>query len=346
MAPSNLRANDMALPPALKLHGIANLKDWMLLIESTSRQNSLSDWIDHVKTEVIYIPEKEAGYKDWTTSNELVKMTLAINVDPEFIQIVMAENFACDSYKKLCRFLQDNSIAAVETSITDFLELTENFEKYSSCQAYILAHKSMVSSLLSLGSPLPSLVYCLVLIRAVSQKYPQWTSTQRYHFSAVTSVTPAPTLETLYTTLQDHIRLAESMAPIQVPVSQAHVTGSKLKRNKKWDGPNCQWYTGPHDDTKCFFKYPEQHAEYMKKFPRANYTENKKWRAEFQKRQSPSKISTHYSGFDARFENYNPFEKDTNERVQSTLYSPPSSSSNFTAASSPYFMDFNPNPLQ
>ncbi|VCU41398.1 BgtTE-56029 [Blumeria graminis f. sp. tritici] len=62
----------------------------------------------------------------------------------------------------------------------------------------------MVSSLLSLGTPLPSLVYCLALIRAASQKYPQWASTQRYHFSVATSVNPAPSLETLYTTLHDH----------------------------------------------------------------------------------------------------------------------------------------------
>lgn len=344
MAPSNLRANNMALPPALKLHGIANLKDWMLLIESTLRQNALSDWIDPIKTEAIYKSEKETGSKDWSSSNELVKMTLAINVDPEFIQIVMAENLACDSYKKLCRFLQGNSIAAVETSITDFLDLTENFEKYSSCQAYILAHKSMVSSLHSLGTPLPSLVYCLVLIRAVSIKYPQWASTQRYHFSVATSVNPAPTLDTLYTTLQDHIRLAESIAPTPVPLAQAHVTGPKFQRNKKWDGPNCQWCTGPHDDTKCFFKYPEQRAEYMKRFPRANYTENKKWRSEFQKRHPPSKISTHYSGFDARFENYDPFRKDTTDRVQPALF-PSQSSSSYTAAN-PYFVDFNPSPFQ
>ncbi|VDB84394.1 Bgt-20482 [Blumeria graminis f. sp. tritici] len=204
----------------------------------------------------------------------------------------------------------------------------------------------MVSSLLSLGTPLPSLVYCLVLIRAASQKYPQWASTQRYHFSVATSVNPAPCLETLYTTLQDHIRLAESIAPVLASISQVHATGYINKRNKKWDGPNCKWCSGTHNDAKCFLKYPKQHAEFMKRFPRADYTENKRWRTEFQKRHLPSKISTHNSGFDARFENYKPFEKDTNERVQSTLVSPPSSSSNFTAASSPYFMDFNPNPLQ
>ena len=205
MAPSNLRANDMALPPALKLHSVANLKDWMLLIESNLRQNLLSDWIDPLKTEEIYKSENDTGFKDWSFSNELVKMTLAINVDPKFTQLIMAENLACKSYSKLCCFIQGNSVAAVETSITNFLNLTKNFENYPSCQAYILAHKSMVSNLLSLGIPLPSLVYCLVLIRAASQKYPQWASTQRYHFSVATSVNPAPSLETLYTTLQDQI---------------------------------------------------------------------------------------------------------------------------------------------
>ena len=116
-----------------------------------------------------------------------------------------------------------------------------------------------------------------MLICPVSIKYPQWASTQRYYFSVTTPVNPAPTPETLYTTLQDHTRLAKSIAAIPVPVEQAHVTGPKFQRNKKWDDPNCQWCNVLHDDTKCYFKHPEQHAEYIKRFTWANYTYCKIW---------------------------------------------------------------------
>ncbi|KAI0995194.1 hypothetical protein K3495_g12988 [Podosphaera aphanis] len=119
----------------------------------------------------------------------------------------MDELTASASHMKLCDFLEGNGLAALEITLVDFLNLTENFDKFPSVRDYILAHKAVVDRLASLGHSWTDRVYGLLFIRAAATSYPQWATNRRYYYNVPSEETPA--LGTLYMTLRTETRLAE-----------------------------------------------------------------------------------------------------------------------------------------
>lgn len=297
-----LRASDMALPQELKLRGIVNLKAWKCLVESTLKQNKLFDHINpdkHKETP----PESESDKKVVVPtadeeSNSLVKMMLCVNVDPDFVPIVMEHELAFDGYTSLCRFIEGNTTAALENSLTHFIDLAGNFDTFATPGDYILEHKAMVSRQSQLGFPLPKLVYSLLFIRAASSKYPQWAANQRFHMSVAKDEKAAPTLATLYMTLQDHARLHETTNTSAGPISQSHATGQGQKgqggNKKKKDKPTCNHCGGKHSSDDCYLEHPEKRAAREKQLGKP-VKEIPSLRAEFDKRKA-SKQAGHSSG--------------------------------------------------
>lgn len=148
---ASLRPSDMALPQELKLKGSVNIKAWKSLVENTLKQNQLYSHLDpetHKESDGKGAePDAKATKADATKEgpNSLVKMMLCINIDPDFVTIVMEHELAFDGYTALCRFIEGNTIAALETSLTSFIDLSSNFDSFSSPAEYILEHKAMVS---------------------------------------------------------------------------------------------------------------------------------------------------------------------------------------------------------
>ena len=105
---------------------------------------------------------------------------------------------ASAGFTKLCDFLEGNGIAALESTLVDFLNLTENFDKFPSVRDYILAHKAVIDRLTSLGHPWTEKVYGLLFIRAADTTFPQLATNQRYYFN--TSSKGIPSLDALYMT--------------------------------------------------------------------------------------------------------------------------------------------------
>lgn len=293
----------MALPQELKLKGIVNLKAWKCLIENTLKQNKLFHHIDSAKHKET--PESESKVvvpTDGVENNSLVKMMLCVNVDPDYVTIIMEHELAFDGYTSLCRFIEGNTTAALENSLTRFIDLAGNFDSFATPGEYILEHKAMVSRQTQLGYPLPKLVYSLLFIRAASSKYPQWAANQRYHMSVAKDEASSPTLSTLYLTLQDHARLHEAIDTSTGNIAQSHATGQGQKgqggQKKKKEKPTCTHCGGKHSSEDCYLEHPEKRAAREKQLGKP-VKEIPSLRAEFDKRKA-SKHGAHSSGSGSR----------------------------------------------
>lgn len=300
-----VRASDLALPPYLKLVGISNLKVWKDLMGILLQQNGLAE----------HLESDSKNIKDQSSSNALVKMAICTNIAAEFIPLIMAHELAAAGYTAMCRFIEGNSIAATKTAHREYVNLADSFERYSTPADYILAHKSCIEKLQSLDQPWNATMYSIHFICAVASKFPQWAANQDYLMTTATKENPAPPLETLYMTLQDHVRLQEIQALNAPPAIQAHQAsndrgGKKKDKNNKADSDNkdreiCDHCGGFHPGSDCHLEHPEKIAEWNKKNKRI-WKANEKNKAEWEKRKAATSSTggANYSGFDSHLDNY------------------------------------------
>lgn len=225
MTTTTIRPSDLVLPAHLKLVGLSNLKVWKSLMEVLLAQNGLTEHIDPLWT--------KSGSADEKGNNATVKMCICTNIAGEFIPLVMEHETAAKGYADMCRFIEGDSIAALKTAHRDYVNLADTFDKYSMAADYILAHKSVIDRLKALDHGWDTTMYSIHFICAVASKYPQWAANQDYLMTTATKDHPSPSLETLYMTLQDHIRLQEVQALNAPPAQQAYNANKGGNRPKE-----------------------------------------------------------------------------------------------------------------